>query len=77
MALQNFEEIPIDARVGSVEARHRAFEYYDFFASLTPQSTGGWTRVDLLTDTGRGDIMAWRSPTIEAHVDTGHSRGRE
>jgi hypothetical protein len=72
VALQNFEEIPIDTQVGSVESRPRAFEYYDFFASLTPQSTGGWSRVDLLTDVGRGDIMAWRSPTIEAHVDTGH-----
>jgi hypothetical protein len=72
VALQNFEELPIDTQVGSVESRPRAFEYYDFFASLTPQSTGGWSRVDLLTDAGRGDIMAWRSPTIEAHVDTGH-----
>jgi hypothetical protein len=72
VALQNFEEIPIDTQLGSVESRPRAFEYYDFFASLTPQSTGGWSRVDLLTDAGRGDIMAWRSPTIEAHVDTGH-----
>jgi hypothetical protein len=72
VALQNFEEIPIDTQVGSVESRPRAFEYYDFFASLTPQSTGGWSRVDLLTDAARGDIMAWRSPTIKAHVDTGH-----
>jgi hypothetical protein len=28
--------------------------------------------VDLLSDAGRGDILAWRSPTIEQHVDTGH-----
>jgi hypothetical protein len=72
VALQNFEAIPIDTQVGSVESRPRAFEYYDFFASLTPQSTGGWNRVDLLSDAGRGDIMAWRSPTIELHVNTGH-----
>jgi hypothetical protein len=50
VALQNFEAIPIDTQVGSVESRPRAFEYYDFFASLTPQSTGGWNRVDLLSD---------------------------
>lgn len=72
VALQNFEEIPIDTQAGSVESRPRAFEYYDFFASLTPQSAGGWSRVDLLTDAGRGDIMAWRFPTIEAGSDTGH-----
>jgi hypothetical protein len=72
VALSNFEEIPIDTQLGSVESRPRAFEYYDFFASLTPQSTGGWSRVDLLSDAGRGDTLAWRSPTIELHVDTGH-----
>jgi len=72
VALQNFEEIPIDTQVGSVESRPRAFEYYDYFASLTPQSTGGWSHVDLLSDARRGDIMAWRSPTIELHVNTGH-----
>ena len=71
-ALPNFEAIPIDTQPNSVELRPRAFEYYDFFASLTPQSTGGWKRVDLLSDAGRGDILAWRAPTIEAHVDTGH-----
>jgi hypothetical protein len=47
VALQNFEEIPIDTQLGSLESRPRAFEYYDFFASLTPQSTGGWSRVNL------------------------------
>jgi hypothetical protein len=72
VALQNFEEIPIDTQLGSVESRPRAFEYYDFFASLTPQSTGGWSRVNLLSDAGRGDIVAWRAPTIELHVNTGH-----
>jgi hypothetical protein len=72
VALPNFEQIPIDTQAGSVESRPRAFEYYDFFASLTPRSKGGWRRVDLLTAAGRGDIMAWRSATIEAHVDTGH-----
>ncbi|MGO9234479.1 MAG: hypothetical protein ACLP4V_10550 [Methylocella sp.] len=58
VALPNFEAIPIDTQPKSVESRPRAFEYYDFFASLTPQSTGGWDRVDLLSDAGRGDI--WR-----------------
>jgi hypothetical protein len=55
-----------------VLAKQSERQYYDFFASPTPRSTGGWSRVDLLTDARRGDIMAWRSPTVEAHVDTGH-----
>ena len=27
---------------------------------------------DLLKDANRGDILAWRFPTLEAHTDTGH-----
>jgi hypothetical protein len=53
-------------------ARPLAFEYFDFFASLTPDSMGGWRRVDLLVDVRRGDIMAWRFATIEPGQDTGH-----
>jgi hypothetical protein len=58
--------------LNTVLAKQSERQYYDFFASPTPRSTGGWSRVDLLTDARRGDIMAWRSPTVEAHVDTGH-----
>jgi hypothetical protein len=54
------------------QSRPRAFVYYDFFAALTPESTGSWRRIDLLTDVRRGDIMAWRFPTIEPYEDTGH-----
>ncbi len=54
------------------QPRPRAFVYYDFFAALTPESTGGWRRIDLLTDARRGDIMAWRFPTIETDENTGH-----
>jgi hypothetical protein len=54
------------------QARPRAFEYFSFFASLTPVSTKDWKRVDLLAEARRGDIAAWRFPTIEAHQDTGH-----
>jgi hypothetical protein len=50
----------------------RAFEYYDFFSSLTPESTGGWHRIDFLQDARRGDIIAWRFPKIEKGHDTGH-----
>ena len=54
------------------QPRPRAFKYFNFFASLTPESTGGWRRIDLLTDARRGDIMAWRFQTIELDEKTGH-----
>jgi hypothetical protein len=54
------------------QPRPRAFEYFTFFASLTPNSSGDWKRVDLLKDGNRGDIIAWRFPTLEPHTDTGH-----
>jgi len=54
------------------QPRPRAFEYFDFFASLTPDSSGGWRRVDKLEDASRGDLIAWRSPTIQRGEDTGH-----
>lgn len=63
VALQNCEAILIDTQPNSVESRPRAFEYYDFFASLTPQSPGGWSRVDLLSDAGRDDIRGRRIKT--------------
>ena len=68
VAPQLFALIPKETN----QPRPRAFEYYDFFASLTPESTGGWQRVDFLTDARRGDIMAWRFPTIEPDETTGH-----
>jgi hypothetical protein len=49
-----------------------AFEYYDFLDRLTPESPGGWHRIKLLADARRGDIIAWRFPTIEVGHDTGH-----
>ena len=52
-------------------ARPRAFVYYDFFAALSPGSSRGWSRVDRLTDASRGDVIAWRFPTIEIGKDTG------
>jgi hypothetical protein len=71
-APQNLAAIPIDTQPGPSESRPRAFEYYDFFASLNARSTGGWSRINLLSDAGRGDVMAWRFPTIEPGVNTGH-----
>jgi hypothetical protein len=56
----------------SDKPRPRAFEYYDFFSSLTPESTGGWHRIDFLPDARRGDIIAWRFPEIMPGYDTGH-----
>jgi hypothetical protein len=54
------------------EPRPRAFKYYDFFSSLTPESTGGWHQIDLLLDARRGDVIAWRVPEIEVGHNTGH-----
>jgi hypothetical protein len=54
------------------QTRPRAFEYYDYFAALTPDSTGDWRRIDLLADARPGDVLAWRFPTIEADENTGH-----
>jgi hypothetical protein len=54
------------------QSRPRAFKYYGFFASLTPESAGAWRRIDLLGDARRGDIIAWRLPTIEKDQNTGH-----
>jgi hypothetical protein len=39
---------------------------------LTPESSGGWRRVDRLKHARRGDVMAWRFPTIEPDINTGH-----
>jgi len=65
---ENAKLIPQEAG----QSRPRAFEYYDFFAARTPESPGGWHRIDFLKDARRGDIIAWRWPTIEPHQDTGH-----
>jgi hypothetical protein len=54
------------------QSRPRAFKYYGFFASLTPESSGAWRRIDLLEDARRGDIIAWRFATIEKDQNTGH-----
>jgi kumamolisin len=52
--------------------RPRAFKYYEFFSSLTPESAGGWHRIDFLRDARRGDVIAWRFPEIEKDHNTGH-----
>jgi hypothetical protein len=54
------------------QLRPRAFKYYEFFSSLTPESTGGWHQIDFLRDARRGDIIAWRFPEIELGQNTGH-----
>jgi hypothetical protein len=54
------------------QKRPRAFVYYGYFAAHTPQSAGGWHRIDFLKDALPGDIIAWRFPTIEVDENTGH-----
>ena len=68
LAPAHYNLIPCEAD----QPRPRAFEYYDFFVSLTPESLGGWHRIALLGDARRGDIIAWRFPEIVAGQDTGH-----
>jgi hypothetical protein len=65
---QHFKLIPKETN----QPRPRAFKYFNFFASLTPESTGSWRRIDLLTDARRGDNIAWRFQTIEADENAGH-----
>ena len=57
---------------GTTQLRPRAFEYYVFLSSLTPESAGGWHRILFLRDARPGDIIAWRFPTVEKGHDTGH-----
>lgn len=69
------QEAPIHYGLIPKEAdqdRPRAFEYCDFFFSLTSNSRGGWHRIYLLADARPGDILAWRFPKIELGHDTGH-----
>jgi hypothetical protein len=54
------------------QPRPRAFVYYQFFASLTPESPGGWHQIKLLQDARAGDIMAWEQPGFQAGDNTGH-----
>jgi hypothetical protein len=52
--------------------RPLAFDYFTFFSDLTPESAGGWRRVNALLDARRGDVVAWRAPEIEPKHNTGH-----
>jgi len=54
------------------QPRPRAFKYYRFFNSLTPESSGGWHQIDFLQDARRGDIIAWQLPDIVIGQNTGH-----
>jgi hypothetical protein len=56
----------------ATQPRPRAFEYYDFFASLAPDGTDDWARIELLSEAQRGDILTWRFATIQEGEDTGH-----
>jgi hypothetical protein len=54
------------------QPRPRAFKYYDFLSSLPTDATGAWRQIEDLRHARRGDIVAWRVPTIEVGHDTGH-----
>ena len=67
VAPKHFKMIPKE----DDQFRPRAFKYFEFFTSLTPDSDGGWHGINRLADAGRGDIVAWRF----ARVTVGHSTG--
>jgi hypothetical protein len=54
------------------QLRARAFEYYDFFISLTTEPTSNWQPLFFLRDVRPGDVIAWRFVEIETGHDTGH-----
>jgi hypothetical protein len=61
VAPQNLAAIPIDTeQPGPSETRPRAFEYYDFFASLTSKSTGAWSRINCCQTLAAADMAAAR-----------------
>jgi hypothetical protein len=61
-----------DLTIESGQPAPRAFEWFEWFATLAPASTNGWHRIDLMADAARGDIIAWRFPTVAVGSDTGH-----
>jgi hypothetical protein len=68
VAPHHYAMIPKEAN----QPRPRAFEYNNFFRSLTTEPTDGWQRILFLRDVRRGDIIAWRFKKIEEGYDTGH-----
>lgn len=68
LAPAHYDLLPIEAD----QPRPRVFEYYTFFASLTPESPGGWHWIDFLKDARPGDIIAWELPDFQPGQDTGH-----
>lgn len=55
--------------------RPRAFKYYQYFASLASNASGGWHPIHHLMDSLPGDILAWEETTVDPpppNMDTGH-----
>ena len=50
----------------------QAYKYYEFFDGLSKQGSIGWRRIHRLTDSQRGDIIAWRLLNSDSAGDTGH-----
>lgn len=68
LAPSHYAKVPKEA----TQSRPRAFEYYDFFSTLTSSTQGGWHRIQHMGNARRGDILAWRFAQIEKGHDTGH-----
>jgi|SRR5581483_6660872 len=68
VSLKHYNEVPIEPG----ESRPRAFKYYDFLHGLQMEAKPGWETIRFLRHAGRGDVVAWRTQTIEKGQDTGH-----
>ena len=68
LAPSHYNQLPREL----TQHRPRAFEYYNFFSTLTSSTPGGWHRILQMADVRRGDILAWRFPQIETGHNTGH-----
>lgn len=68
LAPKHYSAIPKE----EAKPRPRAFEYVDFFNSITNSPQKQWQRIDRLADAQQGDILAWRQPQIVTGEDTGH-----
>jgi hypothetical protein len=58
---------------GNPQPRPLAYQFYRFLVSLSSSPQEGWVAIPQLADAGRGDIVAWEFPILEAHHDTGHT----
>ena len=50
----------------------RAFEFFDYFASRAVHASRTWRRVERLSESCEGDLVAWREVRVREDHDSGH-----